>query len=147
MRGVWAGPLSNRHNDGAGPGAGDDCLRQVAAALRRKLGRPSDLVARYGGEEFAVILPGTGEVGARYVAERLRLAVLDLNLPHADNQGGLVTISVGVRTFHPGASGVHAPGDLLTQADALLYQAKAGGRNRVCGDLDGYDPAAASFAV
>ena len=139
--------LFKKYNDRYGHVAGDDCLRQVAAALRRKLGRPSDLVARYGGEEFAVILPGTGEVGARYVAERLRLAVLDLNLPHADNQGGLVTISVGVRTFHPGASGVHAPGDLLTQADALLYQAKAGGRNRVCGDLDGYDPAAASFAV
>ncbi|MEW6761373.1 MAG: sensor domain-containing diguanylate cyclase [Pseudomonadota bacterium] len=139
--------LFKKYNDRYGHVAGDDCLRQVAAALRRKLGRPSDLVARYGGEEFAVILPGTGEVGARYVAERLRLAVLDLNLPHADNKGGLVTISAGVRTFHPGAGGVHEPGDLLTQADALLYQAKAGGRNRVCGDLDDSDPAPVLFTV
>ncbi|GAB3391037.1 sensor domain-containing diguanylate cyclase [Massilia agri] len=135
-----------KYNDRYGHVAGDDCLRQVAHTLRKNLGRPSDLAARYGGEEFAVILPGTGEVGARYVAERLRLAILDLNLPHADNQGGLVTISAGVRTYHPDAGDVQEPGDLLTQADALLYQAKASGRNRVCGDLDGTDPTQAAFA-
>jgi diguanylate cyclase (GGDEF)-like protein len=127
--------------------AGDDCLRQVAHTLRKSLGRPSDLAARYGGEEFAVILPGTGAVGARYVAERLRLAILDLALPHADNQGGLVTISAGVRTFHPGSGDIGEPGEFVNQADALLYQAKAGGRNRVCGDLDNIDPAPVSFAV
>jgi diguanylate cyclase (GGDEF)-like protein len=136
-----------KYNDRYGHVAGDDCLRQVAHTLRKSLGRPSDLAARYGGEEFAVILPGTGAVGARYVAERLRLAILDLALPHADNKGGLVTISAGVRTFHPGTGDIGEPGEFVNQADALLYQAKAGGRNRVCGDLDNGDPAPVSFAV
>ncbi len=139
--------LFKKYNDRYGHVAGDDCLRQVAATLRKNLGRPSDLVARYGGEEFAVILPGTGEVGARYVAERLRLAILDLCLPHADNKGGLVTISAGVRTFHPEAGDIGEAGEFVSQTDALLYQAKEGGRNRVCGDLDNIDPAPVSFAV
>jgi diguanylate cyclase (GGDEF)-like protein len=135
-----------KYNDRHGHPAGDECLRQVAATLRRGLARPSDLVARYGGEEFAVLLPDTGQVGARYVAERLRQAVLELALPHADNPGGVVTISAGVHT-HQAQGEAELPSAFVAQADALLYRAKAGGRNRVCSDLDSTDPAAVSFAT
>lgn len=132
-----------KYNDRYGHVAGDDCLRQVAAALRATLVRPTDLAARYGGEEFAMILPATGQVGARYVAERLRLAILDLNIAHADNPHGIATISAGVSTFHGAPGEDDDPDAFVKQADALLYRAKAQGRNRVCSDLDNTDQAPA----
>lgn len=132
-----------KYNDRYGHVAGDDCLRQVAAALRATLVRPTDLAARYGGEEFAMILPATGQVGARYVAERLRLAILDLNIAHADNPHGIATISAGVSTFHGAPGEDDDPDAFVRQADALLYRAKAQGRNRVCSDLDNTDQAPA----
>jgi diguanylate cyclase (GGDEF)-like protein len=108
----------------------------VAATLSASLARPTDLAARYGGEEFTLILPTTGPVGARYVAERLRLAIMELAIAHADNPAGIVTISGGVCTFH-GTSGDDTDSDrFVRQADALLYRAKAEGRNRICTNLD-----------
>lgn len=137
-----------KYNDRYGHVAGDTCLRQVAAALRDGLGRPTDQVARYGGEEFAVVLPGTGPVGARYVAERLRLAVMELGIEHPDNPAGIATISAGAASFHPGPGEAGDPDLFVSRADALLYRAKADGRNRVCSDLDNVEPAeAASFSI
>ncbi len=125
-----------KYNDRYGHVAGDDCLRQVAAALQACLARPTDLAARYGGEEFAMILPATGQVGARYVAERLRLAVMDLGIAHADNPLGTATISAGACTFRGAPGDNEDPETFVMRADALLYRAKANGRNRVCTDLD-----------
>lgn len=136
-----------KYNDRYGHVAGDDCLRQVAATLRRGLARPTDLAARYGGEEFAVLLPATGQVGARYVAERLRQAILELALPHGDNPGGVVTISAGVHTFGTAADEPHEAASFVARTDALLYRAKMGGRNRVYGDLDNTDPALVSLPM
>lgn len=137
-----------KYNDRYGHVAGDTSLRQVAAALRDGLGRPTDQVARYGGEEFAVVLPGTGAVGARYVAERLRLAVMELGIEHTDNPAGIATISAGAASFHPGPGEAGDPDLFVTRADALLYRAKAGGRNRVCSDLDNVEPAETpSFSI
>ncbi len=137
-----------KYNDRYGHVAGDACLRQVAASLRDGLGRPTDLVARYGGEEFAVLLPGTGNVGARYVAERLRMAIVELGIAHIDNPEGIATISAGAATFHA------SPGDALeadvfvSRADSLLYRAKESGRNRVCSDIDHTESAGApSFCI
>jgi diguanylate cyclase (GGDEF)-like protein len=116
-------------NDYYGHSGGDDCLRLVAATARREA-RNSDLFARYGGEEFSVILPGAGIETVFTIAERMRLAIERMNLKHAgyaDN--AVVTASFGA------ASMVPAPGDepalLLAAADAQLYAAKRGGRNRV----------------
>lgn len=137
-----------KYNDRYGHVAGDACLRQVAATLRDGLARPTDLAARYGGEEFAILLPGTGAVGARYVAERLRLAILELGIEHADNPAGTATISAGAATFHasPGETGDRIA--FITRADALLYRAKDTGRNRVCSDLDNAESAdAPSFCI
>jgi diguanylate cyclase (GGDEF)-like protein len=131
-----------KYNDHYGHVAGDDCLRQVAGALRACLARPTDLAARYGGEEFAIVLPATGRVGARYVAERVRLAVTDLGIAHAEHPLGIATISAGVCTWHAGEGEDVDPDALVRRADALLYRAKANGRNRVCSELDVPNPAA-----
>lgn len=125
-----------KYNDRYGHVAGDDCLRQVASALHAGLARPSDLAARYGGEEFAILLPATGQVGARYVAERLRLTIMDLAIAHTDNPLGIATISAGACTFHGTPAADIDPEAFVRQVDALLYRAKAQGRNRVVSELD-----------
>lgn len=120
-----------KYNDRYGHVAGDACLRQVAGALAAAVARPGDVPARYGGEEFAGILPDTRERGARMVAERIRSMVEDLHIEHADSPTGCVTVSVGVCTIlrHPG-DGLDSA-TLVKRVDALLYQAKHEGRNRV----------------
>jgi diguanylate cyclase (GGDEF)-like protein len=126
-----------RFNDTYGHVAGDACLRQVAAALRDSLVRPADLAARYGGEEFVALLPDTDPAGARMVAERIRCAVMALQIAHAGNDAGIVTISAGVYTSTvastTGEGVAIAASSLVERADALLYQAKLSGRNQVCG--------------
>jgi diguanylate cyclase (GGDEF)-like protein len=108
--------------------AGDDCLRKVAAAIGAGARRPGDLAARYGGEEFALILPDTGLAGAMNVAEGIRTAVAALGLEHADSPTGKVSLSLGVVA---GPADTETDGAWVEAADRLLYEAKAGGRNRV----------------
>lgn len=118
------------YNDGLGHQAGDDCLRLVARALAETARRPGDLVARYGGEEFALILPKTDAQGALDLAERLRLKVQALDVPHPHPAAeGHVTISAGVAAVVPIPSEV--PDSLTAAADRALYRAKQAGRNRV----------------
>jgi diguanylate cyclase (GGDEF)-like protein len=119
-----------KYNDHYGHVAGDACLRHVAAAIAGGLRRPADLAARYGGEEFVVILPDTGMEGARAVAENIRANIAALALEHADSPFGQLTISLGAYTGHA-ASDEGAPDHWIKAADALLYQAKAAGRDRV----------------
>ncbi|HEV8269345.1 MAG TPA: diguanylate cyclase, partial [Thermoanaerobaculia bacterium] len=88
--------LFKKLNDRYGHQEGDACLRSIAGCLARTLRRAGDLVARFGGEEFAVILPSTDLEGANALAEQLRAAVLDLQIPHEDSPFGVVTISLGV---------------------------------------------------
>lgn len=118
-----------RYNDRYGHPAGDDCLRQVAAALTQEVKRPGDLLARYGGEEFVVVLPNTQVEGALHVAETLRQQVLHLAVPHETSPiHSVVTLSLGVATDIP--SPPETVQGLIQQADAALYQAKNQGRNR-----------------
>lgn len=120
-----------RYNDTYGHVAGDQCLRKVAALLGTASERPADLAARYGGEEFVVLLPETDAVGADLLAHRIREHVAQLRIPHAANGPGVVTISAGaytmIDTSIPDAGSI-----LVERADALLYEAKLKGRNRVC---------------
>lgn len=120
-----------KFNDSYGHVAGDDCLRAVAGAVARSVNRAEDLAARYGGEEFAVIMPGADTAGAREVAEAIRTAVAALQIPHAASATGTVTISLGAATIHPAPADSGDASALIRQADALLYQSKSGGRNRV----------------
>lgn len=89
---------------------------------------PVDNVARYGGEEFCVIMPETELEGARVVAERIRAAVEAMEFMVGDRRVP-VTVSIGVASVVPPTAEYSR--ELLKQADVLLYEAKAAGRNRV----------------
>lgn len=117
-------------NDRYGHQMGDQCLIQVAQALKGNLQRAADLVARYGGEEFAIILPASESEGATFVAEQLRAEIASMRIPHADSLiADHVTISLGVATVTPAVGA--QPESLVRAADCALYEAKAQGRNRV----------------
>ncbi|MBZ0145891.1 MAG: diguanylate cyclase [Rhodocyclaceae bacterium] len=119
-----------RFNDTYGHQGGDECLRQVAAAMSGVVKRASDAVARYGGEEFAILLPATEPDGALIVAERIRAAVTALRLPHSGSEvADHVTVSIGVASIQVTGNGV--PSSLVAADDAALYRAKHTGRNRV----------------
>jgi diguanylate cyclase (GGDEF)-like protein/PAS domain S-box-containing protein len=117
------------YNDSNGHVAGDRCLQQVAAVMQTVCKRAGDLVARYGGEEFAVILPATSAENALIVAERLRQAVWDRDMPHTQSRvADRITLSIGVATL---SSGERTQTQKFTaMADEALYMAKANGRNR-----------------
>ncbi|PHM09884.1 PAS domain S-box protein [Nostoc sp. 'Peltigera malacea cyanobiont' DB3992] len=118
------------YNDTYGHLGGDDCLRQLASALKNIVKRPADLVARYGGEEFAIILPNTEIQGAIYVAQTIRQAVRDLAIPHTQSRVcDRVTVSLGVVSIVPNSE--ISPPDLINAADKALYVAKQQGRDRV----------------
>ncbi len=111
-------------NDGYGHVVGDHCLQTVAHTLAESI-RDSDLVFRYGGEEFLILLGQTDRDGARLLAERIRRKVAELHVPgHPEHRLGL---SLGVAELLPDEDGL----TLCKRADAALYRAKRGGRNRV----------------
>jgi diguanylate cyclase (GGDEF)-like protein len=115
-----------RINDGHGHAAGDVVLRRVAHALRVAL-RPGDAVGRTGGEEFIALLRGAAQADALGAAERLRTAVLAID--GADLPPGVrPSISIGVASWMGPDDTLDA---LCRRADAALYAAKEGGRNRV----------------
>jgi len=119
-----------KYNDMYGHVAGDECLRNVALAVKSAVNRLPDIVARYGGEEFVIILPETGSSGALVLAEKVRKAVESLAIPHESSQTAkTVTISLGVATVDP--SMISTPEQSVELADQALYTAKATGRNKV----------------
>ncbi|GEM_PF-2320937 len=119
-----------RYNDGYGHPAGDECLRQVAQALKQSVKRPADLVARYGGEEFAIVMPNTPAKGAWHVATLIQAAIKQLNLVHAYSPvSDYVTMSFGIASLIPSLSVL--PEVLIIAADKGLYEAKKLGRNRI----------------
>jgi diguanylate cyclase (GGDEF)-like protein len=122
-------------NDQWGHPVGDQVLASIGTVLRSAL-RARDFAGRNGGEEFAVLLPDTGVPAALEIAERVRAAVAEISLPGADVS---VTASLGVVGFPDHASTLDR---LERLADAALYIAKRGGRNRV----ELADPASADSA-
>lgn len=118
------------YNDNYGHPAGDKALISVVNALKTQLNRATDVVTRYGGEEFAIILPGCAAEGSLSVAEKLRMAVIDLNIPHLFSKANKVlTISIGITTYM--ADTPCSASCLLDTADIALYRAKKDGRNCV----------------
>ncbi len=121
-------------NDRYGHQMGDRVLMEVASLIRAQM-RGNDVLARYGGEEFAALLSQTCNAAAMEVAERIRgsIAARGFGLER-DAPGFGVTISIGIATLDPGSLDQTHPvsGEFLVgQADKALYDAKAGGRNRV----------------
>lgn len=112
-------------NDTYGHLAGDAVLREIARRMRDAL-RPYDSIGRYGGEEFLLVLSNCDTLGAAAMAERLLQAVRKDTIVLAEGTVS-VTLSAGVAT----SGVVQDPELLLGAADAALYRAKRGGRNRV----------------
>jgi diguanylate cyclase (GGDEF)-like protein len=132
------------YNDTNGHLAGDELLKTMARVVKDSV-RPDDMVCRYGGEEFIVALPETDGPTAAIVAEKIRKAIEEFPFAHGKSQpNGNLTISGGVAAFpKDGTNGT----ELISHADQALYQAKAGGRNRVerfkgisIGDTGEHDP-------
>ncbi len=117
------------YNDHYGHASGDQCLQAVAQAMLQAVPRGGDALARIGGEEFAVLLPATTQASAWMVAERLRLAVANLHLAHAQSSvAPWDTVSIGLAQLQPGQHTCFE--DLFEAADQALYRAKEAGRNR-----------------
>jgi len=117
------------YNDTYGHLAGDACLERVAKAIHRAVGEDG-MTARYGGEEFAVLLRPRHARQPKEIAERIRQAVLKLNIAHETYTPlRKVSVSIGVAEHAPSPSDDKT--DLIAAADQALYQAKQSGRNRV----------------
>ena len=120
-------------NDHHGHQAGDEVLKTVALTTRHIAEAQGAKVYRYGGEEFAIILaPGMATDAALTNIETIRLAILDLQIPHQGSQAGFVTASFGLVSYEAGALALINEGSApCVCADKLPYAAKHAGRNRV----------------
>ena len=114
-------------NDSAGHAAGDELLRQVTTALLGRV-RGRDTLARIGGDEFAILLEHCPLAEAREVAEKLRQTVEDFVFEWEGQRFG-VGASIGLV---PIGGDQDDAGRVVAMADGACYQAKNGGRNRVC---------------
>ena len=113
-------------NDTYGHNAGDQLLKKLATEMTESL-RPYDNLGRWGGEEFLCILPNTNIQGALDSAERFR-ELISQQYVEIDNQQVRTTASIGVASF---PHDDHDVSEILRIADAMLYEAKRHGRNRV----------------
>lgn len=113
-------------NDSCGHAVGDATLRFVAETCMKSV-RETDLVGRFGGEEFIILLPHTAIDEAVIVAERIRLAMHDMDT-EARGDAAKVTLSLGVAEAGPDTATFDG---ILKAADDALYEAKRSGRDRV----------------
>ena len=130
-------------NDSHGHATGDAVLQDVAYLLRKHL-RAFDLAYRIGGEEFLVLVPGADALQAAAMAEKLRRGV------EADTVGGGLRVTMSFGVSASGAGTTFEYERVCAEADAALYEAKRGGRNRVCGgpveaEASRLDPAVAAL--
>ncbi len=116
-------------NDRFGHDAGDDTIITVASILK-EAALPTTVYGRLGGEEFGIFLPNTPLAAGHAFANALRM-VIEARIHDSLPQGYQVTASLGVCEITNGDTR-----DGLRRADAALYQAKNGGRNRVCSNAD-----------
>ncbi len=117
-------------NDTYGHQAGDECLIQVGALLKKLCNRPGDICARYGGEEFVMIWGDTSLEQAKQLANKLLEEIAHLNI--ANRQSPVekyLTASIGLAEIFPSKNNTEY--ELISQADTMLYKAKNSGRNRV----------------
>lgn len=126
-----------RVNDQYGHASGDMVLCNVVEKMQGAV-RGIDVLGRWGGEEFVALLPGASAEAAFLVANRVRGNIERTQIPvsthgdHATPETVRVTASVGVATYEGPNDSIE---EMLARADDALYRAKAGGRNRVLGDV------------
>lgn len=122
-----------RINDQYGHLAGDAVLREVARRVDNEM-RTSDTGARFGGDEFAIVLAQSGFEDGERVAQRVLRAVGSQPIKIGTQGSETVTLSIGVAAAAPALEVrdlKHMAERLIAEADAALYRAKSGGRNRV----------------
>jgi two-component system, cell cycle response regulator len=122
-----------RINDQYGHLAGDAVLREVARRVDAEM-RTSDTGARFGGDEFAIVLAQSSFEDGERVAQRVLRAVSGQPIKVGANGSEMVTLSIGVAAAAPGPEVrdlKQMAERLIAEADAALYRAKSGGRNRV----------------
>ena len=121
-------------NDQHGHIEGDVCLRSVAQAIATTVERAGGFTGRFGGEEFAVLLPILSSDATTALAERIRASVKALGIANVGPEDqGLLSVSIGVAALNPAYP--ETANELLSRADAALYRAKRGGRDRAEVDL------------
>jgi diguanylate cyclase (GGDEF)-like protein len=113
-------------NDRYGHLVGDAVIRAIADILRRSV-RVFDVCTRFGGEEFAVVMPGSGAVDAARIAERIRERIQNFVPPEPELASLRLTVSIGLSV----SSAEMSARDLISVADAALYEAKRTGKNQV----------------
>jgi diguanylate cyclase (GGDEF)-like protein len=118
-----------RINDNYGHPAGDHVLQRLAATVMGSL-RAEDAFCRLGGEEFGIIMRDCAITEAMMLAERMRDLVQQTRFVYGGDELP-VTMSLGVASFDPNRH--RGSADLIEEADRFLYDAKRGGRNKVCG--------------
>jgi diguanylate cyclase (GGDEF)-like protein len=124
------------YNERYGRQQGDECLRQVAAALVSACRRPADMVARYDGQKFMMLLPQTARLGAEHIGRRVLDAVQALDIRHEESlPTGYVSVSVGIafrdeRSKQNDDSARCTADDLVLAANKALGSAKHAGRAR-----------------
>jgi diguanylate cyclase (GGDEF)-like protein len=117
------------YNDHYGHLEGDACLRAVANGVREEFKRPMDVFARYGGEEFIGLWYDIQPQALRSLGDQVRARVQALRIAHSEAPSGRVTVSVGAIACIPNEGEPLVA--LIKRADAVLYEAKERGRNRV----------------
>ncbi|TGU72643.1 GGDEF domain-containing protein [Geomonas terrae] len=121
--------LFKHFNDTYGHEAGDHVLKEFGHLLQNQV-RESDIACRFGGEEFTLILPEADCDTASEIGNRIRSAVMDLQLVVGRQPLGRVTISGGIAVFPEDGDTIQ---QLLARSDEALYVAKKNGRNRIEG--------------
>lgn len=115
-------------NDRYGHAAGDTVLRGVAQMLHEQM-RQRDLLGRFGGEEFVMILPHTEQQEALIFCDRIRENIAQA---HFDHNGVILNVQVSIGITCKTHAEIVSLDSLIGEADAAMYRAKKGGRNRVC---------------
>lgn len=116
-------------NDTYGHPVGDMLLKTIGGVLQDRVKRPLDVCCRWGGEEFVVLLPDTGLDGALAVAREIQEQLRQSVIPSGADRPASVTVSIGV-VSRDRLSATNA-GDLVSEADKAMLQAKAQGRDRI----------------
>lgn len=107
-------------------------LKEFAAILMGSIRDKVDWMVRYGGEEFLIILPETDADGTQILAERLRERITEKTF-NTSGHAISITASFGSTCVYPGSERkFYTQESIIEAADALLYEAKESGRNRVC---------------
>ncbi|HBD32640.1 MAG TPA: GGDEF domain-containing protein, partial [Cupriavidus sp.] len=121
-----------RVNDNHGHQGGDAVLMHVAMLLQDRIREPRDSVVRYGGGEFLLVMPQMDFESAASLAEDMRAAVADSEVPGPDGKRMRATVSIGVLSVDFSASDTEVTESaLIAAADMLLYEAKRAGRNSI----------------